>query len=209
MTQMISPSEDKRREPQQDRSVQRRQRILDSTAALLNTINYAALNVGEIARHAGTSVGSIYQYFPNKDAVLQALAEQYLEDMHQLVTLVINPHDKTLRARVEGAIDWLVAYEQTHPGFHHIVKSEWVSEALQKAVEGVFDNIHVSVCDIIGEALPELTLHRQQVCAYVAMGMIWGVLEKFTHMPPDFRPDLISEMKRAVVGYLESIVSGQ
>ncbi|GEM_PF-1602703 len=207
MTQMTTLSDDKRREPQQDRSVQRRQRILDSTAALLNTINYAALNVGDIARHAGTSVGSIYQYFPNKDAVLQALAEQYLEDMQQLAGVVLSPQGESMRARVEGAIDWLVVYGQTHPGFHHIVKSEWVSVALRNAVEGVFGNIHVSVCSIIGEAIPQLTAQRQMVCAYVAMGMIWGVLEKFSHTPPEFHADMVIELKRAVVGYLESVVS--
>jgi len=206
MTQITSTTDDKRREPQQGRSVQRRQRILDSTATLLNTTDYAALNVGEIARHAGTSVGSIYQYFPNKDAVLQALAEQYLGEMRESAAEIFAPQDGVLRERVAQAVDWLVGYAQAHPGFHHIVKSEWVSPEMRAAVEGVFANIHTSVCGIIGASAPHLSERKRGVSAYIVMGMMWGVLDKFSHTPPDLHADLVSELKRAAVGYLEAVV---
>lgn len=205
-----TPIDDKRRDPQQGRSVLRRQRILDATADLLNTIDYAALNVGEIARQAGTSVGSIYQYFPNKDAVLQALAEQYLNEMRESAETIFAPDGGaiTLSQRVEQAVDWLMGYAQAHPGFHHVVKSEWVSPALRAAVEGVFNNIHVSVCVIIGQSAPQLSERRRQICSYLVMGMMWGVLDKFAHTPPDFHADLVNELKRAALVYIEGVVRG-
>lgn len=205
---MTTLTDDKRREPQQPRSQERRQRILQSTAALLNTVDYAALNVGEIARHAGTSVGSIYQYFPNKDAILHALAEQYLDEMRESAAVVFATPGIPLALRVEQAVDWLVGYSQEHPGFHHIVKSEWVSPEMREAVQGVFASILRSVGEIIGEAAPHLSAHRREVCAYVAVGMLWGVLEKFSHTPPDIHADLMAELKRAATGYLESVVRG-
>lgn len=209
MTQSI-PLDDKRRDPQQGRSVQRRQRILDSTAALLQTTDYAALNVGEIARHAGTSVGSIYQYFPNKDAVLQALAEHYLTEMQRSAEAIFVPDGGalSLQSRVEQAVDWLVGYSQDHPGFHHVIKSEWVSPQLRTAVEEMFANIHVSVSAIIGESAPYLSERRRAISAYVVMGMMWGVLDKMTHTPPDLHADLVNELKRAAWVYMEDVVRG-
>lgn len=198
----MSLRDDKRREPRQERSVERRRRILHATAVLLNTVDYAALNVGEIARHAGTSVGSIYQYFPNKDAVLQALAEQYLEEMRESSEAVFAPSTTPVNQRVEQAVDWLVTYAETHPGFNHVLKSEWVSPALRAAVEGVFNSIHRAVSAIIGQGMPHLSMRQRDVCAYVVMGMMWGVLDKLTHTPPDFQSDIVAELKRAVVGYL-------
>ena len=205
-----SPTDEKRRDPQQGRSVQRRRRILASTAALLQTTDYAALNVGDIARHAGTSVGSIYQYFPNKDALLHALAEQYLTEMGESAEAIFKPDggQATLTERVEQAVDWLVRYSQEHPGFHHVVKSEWVSVAMRDAVNGVFDKIHALVCVIIGQTAPQLSQRRLQIASYVVMGMMWGVLDKITHTPPDFHPELISELKRAALVYIKSVVRG-
>jgi AcrR family transcriptional regulator len=54
-------------------------RILDAAARIFQEQGYAGATTNDIADEAGVSIGSLYQYFPNKDAVLVALAHQHIE----------------------------------------------------------------------------------------------------------------------------------
>lgn len=66
--------------PVQQRSRQRRNEILQATAALLDKVGFDDLTTTLIARELGISVGSLYHYFPHKQAILHALGEQWLEE---------------------------------------------------------------------------------------------------------------------------------
>ena len=66
--------------------VQRRARgtvddVLAATARIIERDGYAALTTNEIARVAGVGAGSLYQYFPSKDAVVEALQERHFAKM--------------------------------------------------------------------------------------------------------------------------------
>lgn len=68
------------REPVQERSQKRVVAIMEAARALIAQNGVATLRMSDIAKEASVSVGSIYQYFPNKSAIVSALAEQVLED---------------------------------------------------------------------------------------------------------------------------------
>lgn len=69
-----------RRAPQQQRSRERVERILTSAKLLIERSGSDAMKMGELAEQAGISIGSLYQYFPDKAAVIAALAERYNEE---------------------------------------------------------------------------------------------------------------------------------
>jgi AcrR family transcriptional regulator len=68
-----------RRQPVQQRSLERWERIVDACAELLDEHGYAALTTTQVARRAGVPVGTLYQFFADKDALIQALAARNLE----------------------------------------------------------------------------------------------------------------------------------
>src|SRR2546430_13351590 len=68
-----------RRVPVQGRSVARVQRMLDACAELVDEIGYEALTTTLLAERAGVAIGSVYQFFPDKLAIVQALALRNLE----------------------------------------------------------------------------------------------------------------------------------
>ncbi len=70
-----------RTKPAQARSQQRRSQILDITAQLLDEVGFDSLTTILIAKRLGISVGSLYHYYPNKQAVLHALASQWLDEV--------------------------------------------------------------------------------------------------------------------------------
>ena len=66
-----------RRAPSQKRSQERVERMLQAATALIEEGGSDAMRMGEVAERAGVSIGSLYQYFPDKSAIVLTLAERY------------------------------------------------------------------------------------------------------------------------------------
>jgi AcrR family transcriptional regulator len=68
-----------RKSPRQERSRRTVDRILNASARIFHECGYSGATTNDIADEAGVSVGSLYQYFPNKDALLVALTRRHIE----------------------------------------------------------------------------------------------------------------------------------
>ncbi|MBO4164707.1 TetR/AcrR family transcriptional regulator [Micromonospora sp. NPDC049081] len=107
------PSADRRlqprREPRQVRAELTRERILAAAAHIFSEYGYAAGTTNRIAERARISIGSLYQYFPNKDAILAALLVRHIDrgTWTQADELDLSPGTlaATVRALVRDAID--------------------------------------------------------------------------------------------------------
>lgn len=96
------------REPQQARAIKRVEQILDAARALVLTKGFAGLKMGEIAATAGVSPSSIYQYFPNKRAIILQLARQHLDLGQRAVDALLEPPPEDLDAfglRIDAAFE--------------------------------------------------------------------------------------------------------
>ncbi|MFD0473770.1 TetR/AcrR family transcriptional regulator [Nonomuraea thailandensis] len=82
---MLTP----RKQPRQHRSRETVAVILEAAAQLFQRYGYAGTTTNKIAERAGVSIGSLYQYFPNKDALLVALAEHHLAQSGEQVAQVL------------------------------------------------------------------------------------------------------------------------
>ena len=69
-----------RKTPKQARGRETQQRFLDAAARVFAAHGYSAGTTNRIAAEAGASVGSLYQYFPNKDSILVALVRQHVDE---------------------------------------------------------------------------------------------------------------------------------
>ena len=88
--------------PRQRRSRERVEAILEAAKALIGEKGSAGLKIQEIADRAGVTAGSMYQYFPNKAAILHALAEQYLDQFYSLLETSLSERPATLEESVEA-----------------------------------------------------------------------------------------------------------
>ena len=77
------------RRPQQERAQQKVELILEAAIRLLGKRGIAALTTNAVAETAGVSIGTLYQYFPNKDAILDALADREVAAMGTRVRQVV------------------------------------------------------------------------------------------------------------------------
>lgn len=70
-----------RKVPSQERARRTVERILAAAEVVFDEAGYAGATTNEIAREAGISIGSLYQYFPHKDALLVELAHRHVDSM--------------------------------------------------------------------------------------------------------------------------------
>lgn len=100
---------DPRRKPRQVRAELTRERILDAAAHIFVEHGYAAGTTNRIAEHAEISIGSLYQYFPNKDAILAELLVQHVDrgtwTQADQLDLSAGSLEAMVRALVRDAID--------------------------------------------------------------------------------------------------------
>ncbi|MDQ0993568.1 TetR/AcrR family transcriptional regulator [Streptomyces sp. V3I7] len=75
-----------RRTPQQDRSRAMVDRILTAGREILLERGYERTSTSRIAKRAGISPGSLYQYFPDKEAILAQVLDRYVEQVHRRIT---------------------------------------------------------------------------------------------------------------------------
>jgi AcrR family transcriptional regulator len=76
MKQTIKP----RKTPQQARSRQTREYILQAAAHLLNRNPFGEVSTNHIAKKTGISIGTLYKYYPNKDAILADLSLKFMQE---------------------------------------------------------------------------------------------------------------------------------
>ena len=99
-----------RKSPRQRRSKETVEAMIQAAARVLQTQGAQALTTNEIARVAGVSVGSLYQYFPDKDSIVVALVEYQLEkDREELAYLLANRDDLSIRQHLAQIMQQLCA----------------------------------------------------------------------------------------------------
>ncbi len=105
-TQRLTP----RKEPQQERSRATVECIVEAGTRVLVAHGYDGASTNRIAAAAGVSPGSLYQYFPNKDAIIVAVVERYSSDLamrmaDQMTSLLDARPETLIRTMLAALVD--------------------------------------------------------------------------------------------------------
>lgn len=115
-----------RRVPRQARSRALVEAILEATARVLTERGYAGTNTNLVAERAGVSVGSVYQYFPNKDSLITALHERHAVQMHAAMQAVLeSSQPRSLCDNLAAIVHAWIAAHQLSPELHRVLEKEF------------------------------------------------------------------------------------
>ncbi len=112
-----------RKRPRQRRAQATFEAIIEASARILVELGPERLTTNAIATRAGVSVGSLYQYFPNRDAIVRALLERELTRAESLRPALIDEEARPLRERVRAIIDWHFDLHAADPALANSVRS--------------------------------------------------------------------------------------
>lgn len=194
-----------RKEPRQARSKAMVDTILDAIARVLVERGYAKTNTNLVAEAAGISVGSLYQYFPNKDALIFALRERHVTRMLSLFEEVVAKMtaEGSLAGDFEALIDALVVAHLLEPELNRILEEEFPAFNFP-----VSSNVRLRFFEAIKGVLTKhrnsLTTPDIDVAAFVVQRMLKALINAVVLTgPAGLNPGSVrSEIMPAVVGYL-------
>jgi AcrR family transcriptional regulator len=112
-----------RKEPRQARSRATVEAVIQAGARILSEQGWAGFTTNKVADAAGVSIGSLYQYFPDKVSLVGAIRRRHLDDS---LAAVRNSQgkDKPLVEFVENLVSNIIEAHSIHPGLHRVLLDE-------------------------------------------------------------------------------------
>lgn len=126
----------RRRARRQQRGLLRAEEILAAAGALFADVGYDKATTNMIAARAGVSPGSLYQFFPNKEAIAQAYAAAATAQLHGVYDTILSPDviDLPLQAFLDTFIEALMTFNRAFPGYLALSIASTISAPLALAL---------------------------------------------------------------------------
>ncbi|WP_448140325.1 TetR/AcrR family transcriptional regulator [Sphingopyxis fribergensis] len=194
-----------RKLPRQARSQATVSVILDATAHILTTHPPEEFNTNVIARKAGVSVGSIYQYFPNKEALLRALHDRHSTEMADAIELVgAATGGADLHTDLRRLIRAAFAAHEADPALHKMLDQH---VTLTRADHPGGERIHQMVGTLLDRHRDEITHGDLARVTWMTMRMTEALVHAAVlDQPPEFASPTVEE---DIVVALHSFLTAQ
>ncbi|HXT76889.1 MAG TPA: TetR/AcrR family transcriptional regulator [Candidatus Eisenbacteria bacterium] len=164
-----------RKSPVQARSTASVNAILEATIQVLLKLGKQRLTTSRVALRAGVSVGTLYQYFPNKSALLQAALKRHLEEVTNAVELACKEQEgATLRQMATAVITAFFEAKMRNAKTSVALYSVSSDVDGAKIVQQMAIRFNEAIVRMLGTARELLTTNPQLV-ASLLQGMMLGV----------------------------------
>jgi AcrR family transcriptional regulator len=155
--------------PRQVRGQRKVDHIIRSAEALFAEVGFDQATTNAIAARAGVSIGSLYQFFASKEAILAAMADRYLEQTRVAMSKALeSAHETRLDDLLTSLLETLVKLQEQRPYFLQCLGRSRPSPVLSKAVMELNDSVTNQLRAVLERATTESDrglLHlRARIC---------------------------------------------
>lgn len=194
-----------RRQPRQLRAQRRIEAILDAAERLFALMGYEATSTNQIATEARTSIGSLYQFFPNKEAILRALVARSQEQMRDVLEGVFasDPQDELSPDELlDRLLDPLIAlYARGYRMLALFVALPRTGDGAQ-AGEPLVEEIVLRLDARLARRMPGLSAERRELSVRMIVETVRALMPLMTSAEGQVRPEAVTELKRMLRAYI-------
>lgn len=192
-----------RKQPQQARSRATIEAILQSAAHILGARGWDGLSTNMVAETAGVSIGSLYQYFPHKLALVEAVRRRHFDDV--LAVLRAAADEALPRSRrIAALVDGMISVHSRYPAAHRVLLEE--TPRAQEA--GPLHDRFAAMLHQRYEAIVKVNTHgscvHRRVAARVLAAAVAGVVHEAASQGTLQSASLRLELLRLVDSYLQT-----
>jgi AcrR family transcriptional regulator len=191
--------------PQQIRGQKRVDLILDVSEKLLLDKGYEALTTNAVAAEAGISIGSLYHFFGDKVAILEALIARYNEAYFEVLVKAHQDKDLKLESYLDTLLKTLIQVGEGRPGliiaFRHAITA---SAKFEKIDQDFTTRATTLIGAYYRQKNPKLTAKKATLVAWIVLTMAEAFLLSLGNEDAETR---YQEVKKVIQGYLEQYLS--
>lgn len=196
-----------RKTPLQKRAAVTVDAILAAAARILTREGYGAFTTNRVAETAGISVGSLYQYFPNKEAILGELMRRHADDLERSVADAADAAagSATLDVMVRQMIRANIALHAVSPALHRVLSDEVPRLGPADWREGFDARVAQRLKAALAARTDEVRVPDLDLAIYVIARAVEGAVHAAVALRPDDLKNgqLETELTRLVAGYLK------
>ncbi|MCB9675176.1 MAG: TetR/AcrR family transcriptional regulator [Alphaproteobacteria bacterium] len=202
------PRKSDRRTPSQRRAKESVDAIVEACAQVLVQHGWEATTTNHIAERAGVSVGTLYQYFANREAVLEAVRDRVMQEQ---LAAVAEVSSQVLQTRpdfddaIERLVDTVFAVVGVRPGLVRILILDAPSPDFLQIDRIWKERMIQLVRAALYSGTDRIRPGNVDLMATLLVGAIWGVMRDVVAHRPDLlqAPDLRREIHLLVARFLE------
>lgn len=196
-----------RKSPVQARSTATIEVLHEATIQVLLKEGIVKCNTTRIAERAGVSVGSIYQYYPNRDSLLAAVLQRHLDSVAEKIEELCLKYEKTsIRTLISALVDEIILAKLSNPEESkalYAISGERGGLDLSKRMN---DRMLAAVSNLL-ESASDIEFDDSQIVAEFVLGAIMGLIRRVleNQVTDKVEQVLESHLKLMVVAYLQQV----
>ncbi|MEV7522104.1 TetR/AcrR family transcriptional regulator [Streptomyces sp. NPDC091371] len=193
----------------QARGERRISQLLAAAAGVFCRTGYAAASTNAIAREAGVSPGTLYQYFPNKEAIAIQLGSQLLQharETHGQAFLPENVH-LPLPEALDAILDPLIAFNCENPAFWALMHGSGIPGAMDTEHEELHTSMTAQVQGALRTLTTDFTPAELDHVSHMILGIFKASLDLILAHEGAERDAYVAELKTVLLRYLEPMVT--
>lgn len=188
-----------RKEPRQARSRATVDAIVQAGARVLGDRGWAGFTTNKVAEVAGVSIGSLYQYFPDKLSLIEAVRSHHFEDVLRVIGKAMDG-ERPLRQFAEALVDGMIDAHLEHPALHRVMLDEVPGHGDARAAHDSFRAEYLS--RYAAAIAPYRRIAKRQRIAEVLSSAVEGVIHNAARRGELKAPDLKRELVNLICAYL-------
>ncbi len=190
------------------RGVQRITSILTAAETVFTDMGYDEATTNHIAARASISPGSLYQFFANKEEIVQALTARYSEELKRVYDFVFSLEAASLPLSdwINQSINGLVTFHLAHPALLLLFARNASLVPFSSSVHALQNEVQTRVEGGIRGRAPHLSTTQRVLSATISMHLFKALLPLLLQATEAERELLLHELKTALYRYLEPLL---
>ncbi|HIV71788.1 MAG TPA: TetR/AcrR family transcriptional regulator [Candidatus Aquabacterium excrementipullorum] len=197
-----------RKQASQERSRITVDALLEATARILVKEGYEGASTNKIAQTAGVSIGSLYQYFPAKEALVAAVIDRHMQAMLEVVRdALVTVADQPIEVVARQLVTVMIDAHRVNPTLHRVLFEQIPQTGRVRHIEALDNAAFAMVRAYLEAHRDEVAVEDLDLAAFICVKTV----EVLTHTAVLNQPErvkggkaaaLIEEITRLLVGYL-------
>ena len=199
-----------RKQPVQARSRLTVKAILEATAQVLVAIGYERATTDAIAARTGVSIGTLYQYFPNKESLVAALIRNHVDEITRLLeAALVAAADASLESALQGMIHAGVEAHRVDPALHKVLFEQVPRDQMLGKHLDTSARLQAMIEEFLRKKLPGLPRARIRIVALVLETTVEALTHRAVVDAPDWlrSRDIEKEALLLLRPYLSEVVT--